>query len=180
MGKKIAVVHCSPRKGGNSSKLADEFIRGAEEAGNEVTRMDVGRANIHGCLACEYCFTHDGQCVQQDDMQQFYPALREAEVLVYATPMYFYNLPGQMRCFEDRTFCQIGKPFNVKQTALLMCFEDKDMSTSDAAVGTFRQCAGYCKREIIGEVLVNNCYEKGAIDGNPGLQEAYELGKSIS
>ena len=179
MAKKVVVVHCSPRAKGNSSMLADEFIRGAEEAGNQVTRMDVGRASIHGCMACEYCFSHEGACVQDDDMQQLYPALREADVLVYATPMYFYNLPAQMRAFEDRTFCQVGKPFNVKHTALLLCFEDKDITTADAAVGTFRQCASYCKREILGEVIVNGVYEKGAIAGNPGLQEAYQLGLSI-
>ncbi len=96
MAKKVVVVHCSPRAKGNSSMLADEFIRGAEEAGNQVTRMDVGRASIHGCMACEYCFSHEGACVQDDDMQQLYPALREADVLVYATPMYFYNLPAQL------------------------------------------------------------------------------------
>ena len=179
MSKKIAVVHCSPRTGGNSSMLADEFIRGAEESGNEVIRMDVGRLNIRGCMACEYCIAHEGKCVQDDDMQQFYPALREVDVLVYATPMYFYNLPAQMRAFEDRTFCQIGKPFNIKQTALLLCFEDSDISTAKSAIGTFRQCASYCKREVIGEVVVNNVYEKGAIAGNVGLEEAYKLGRSI-
>ncbi len=179
MPKKIVVVHCSPRTQGNSSMLADEFIRGAEEAGHAVTRFDVGHANIHGCMACEYCFSHDGRCVQDDDMQKYYPKLREADILVYATPMYFYNFPAQMRAFEDRTFCQIGKPFNIKQTALLLCFEDKDATTASAAIGTFRQCSSYCKREVIGEVIVNNVYEKGAITGNPGLQEAYELGRSI-
>lgn len=160
--------------------LADAFIRGAEEAGNQVVRMDAGRADIHGCKACEYCFSHEGACVQQDGMQAFYPDLRDAEVLVYATPMYFYNLPAQMRAFEDRTFCQIGKPFAIKQTALLLCFEDKDITTADAAIGTFRQCASYCKRQIIGEVVVNGVYEKGAIEGNPGLDEAYRLGLSIA
>ncbi len=180
MSKNIVVVHCSPRKGGNSSMLADEFIKGAQEVGNNVTRMDVGNANIHGCKACEYCITHDGTCIQDDEMQQFYPALRDADVLVYATPMYFYNFPSQMRAFEDRTFCQVGKPFNIKQTALLLCFEDKDITTADAAVGTFRQCSSYCKREVIGEVIVNNVYEKGAIAGNVGLKQAYELGRSIS
>lgn len=176
---KIAVVHASPRKGGNSSMLADEFIRGAIEAGNDVVRMDVGNANIGGCKACEYCISHDGECIQKDDMQKFYPDLREADILVYATPMYFYNFPAQMRAFEDRTFCQIGKPFNIKQTALLLCFEDADITTADPAIGTFRQCSSYCKREVIGEVVVNSVYEKGAIEGNPGLEKAYELGRSI-
>ena len=180
MSKKIAVVHCSPRADGNSSMLADEFIRGAEEAGNRVVRMEAGRADIHGCKACEHCLSHEGSCVQQDDMQAFYPDLRDADILVFATPMYFYNLPAQMRAFEDRTFCQAGKPFAIKQTALLLCFEDKDASTADAAIGTFRQCASYCKREVIGEVIVNGVYERGAIAGNPGLERAYRLGLGIA
>lgn len=179
MPKNVLVVHCSPRKNGNSSMLADEFVRGAQEAGNIVTRIDVGNAKIGGCKACEYCLSHEGECVQKDEMQQFYPALREADVLVYATPMYFYNFPSQMRAFEDRTFCQVGKPFHIKETALLLCFEDADASTADAAIGTFRQCSSYCKRDIIGEVVVNNVYEKGAIAGNPGLKQAYELGLSV-
>ncbi len=180
MTKNILVVHCSPRKNGNSKMLADEFVRGAKEAGNEVTLIEVGNCEIHGCKACEYCFTHEGACIQDDDMQQFYPLLREADILVYATPMYFYNFPAQMRAFEDRTFCQIGNPYHIGQTALLLCFEDKDITTADSAIGTFRQASSYCKREIIGEVIVNNVYEKGAIANNPGLDDAYNLGKSIA
>lgn len=179
MGKKILVVHCSPRKGGNSSVLADSFIDGARQAGNEVKRIDVGHADISGCKACEYCFTHDGECVQKDDMQEFYPLLREYDTLVWATPMYFYNFPAQLRVFQDRMFCQIGKAFTIKSTALLMCFEDKDMSRSEPTVNSYRVCADYCKLENLGEVLVNNVYEMGAIEGNPGLKAAFDLGASI-
>lgn len=177
---KILVVHCSPRKNGNSSMLADEFIKGARQAGNEVERIDVGRDDISGCMACEYCFTHDGECVQKDDMQNYYPLLRECDTLVWATPMYFYNFPAQLRAFQDRMFCQMGKPFGIKKTALLLCFEDSDMSRADPSVQSYRVCADYCKLENLGEVLVNNVYEKGAIEGNPGLKEAYDLGASIS
>lgn len=180
MAKRIVVVHTSPRVGGNSSMLADEFIRGAKEAGNNVVRIDVGNAKIAGCTGCEYCFKHDGECCQNDDMQALYPILRECDVLVYATPMYCYNMPSQMRAFEDRMFCGIAKPFGITDTALLLCFEDKDITTADPAIATFYQSAKYCGRNVIGKVVVNNVFEKGAIAGNPGLQEAYELGKSIS
>lgn len=180
MSKKILVVHCSPRTNGNSSMLADEFIKGAAQAGNQVECIDVGCAHIAGCMACEYCFEHDGRCVQQDDMQQFYPLLREYDVLVWATPLYFYNFPAQLRAFQDRMFCQIGKPFTIKQTALLLCFEDSDMARAEPTVASYRVCADYCKLENLGEVLVNNVYEKGAIEGNPGLQAAFDLGASIS
>ena len=180
MAKRILVVHCSPRKGGNSSMLADRFIEGAQAAGNEVTRIDVGRAKIAGCMACEYCFTHDGQCVQQDEMQQFYPMLRESDVLVWATPMYCYNFPAQLRAFQDRMFCQVGKPFPIKSTALLLCFEDKDERRAQPTIDSYRVSADYCKLENLGEVVVKGVYEKGAIEGNAGLQAAYELGKSIA
>lgn len=98
MSKNILLVHASPRSGGNSSILADWFERGALEAGNEVTRVEVGHANISGCMACEYCFSHDGACVQDDDMQKFYPLLHEAGGVV-AKPTRFrefarMTLPG--------------------------------------------------------------------------------------
>ncbi len=179
MAKKILVVHCSPRQGGNSSMLADSFIEGAEAAGNEVKRIDVGHAHIAGCKACEYCFSHEGQCVQQDDMQQFYPLLREYDVLVWATPLYFYNFPAQLRAFQDRMFCQIGSPFSIKATALLLCFEDADATRADPAIASYRVCADYCKLENLGEVIVNSVYEKGAIAGNAGLDQARDLGASI-
>lgn len=170
MSKNILLVHASPRSGGNSSILADWFERGALEAGNEVTRVEVGHANISGCMACEYCFSHDGACVQDDDMQKFYPLLHEADVIVYATPMYFYNFPAQLRAFQDRMFCGVTKPFGITATALLLCFEDKDVSTCDPVVDSYRVAANYCKQENLGEVIVNNVYEKGAIEGNPAAE----------
>lgn len=179
MGRKILVVHCSPRKGGNSSMLADSFIDGAMQAGNEVKRIDVGHADIAGCMACEYCLSHNGECIQKDDMQKYYPLLREYDTLVWATPMYFYNFPAQLRAFQDRMFCQIGNPFSIKSAALLMCFEDSDMARADPSVQSYRVCAEYCKLENLGEILVNNVYEKGAIEGNPGLKAAFDLGTSI-
>lgn len=180
MAKNILIVHGSPRKGGNSDMLADEFERGAQEAGNTVVRIDAGRAKIAGCIACEYCFTHDGECCQKDEMQEFYPLLREADLLVYATPVYYFNLPAQLRAFQDRMFCGIAKPFGIKETALLLCFEDKNASIVDPLLDLFKVSSDYCKQDIIGKVIVPGVYEKGAIAGNDGLRQAYELGKSIS
>ncbi len=176
----ILVVHGSPRKGGNSQMMADAFAEGAREAGNEVSMVDIGHSKIAGCLACEYCFKHDGECVQKDDMQDLYPLLRECDTLVYAIPMYNYTWPAQIKAFMDRMFCGMAKPFGVKRTALLCCFEDKDPTTADGLVASYRILARYCKWENLGEVLVNAVYEKGAIAGNPGLEKARQLGASIS
>ena len=177
---KILIVHGSPRKNGNSQMLADAFAQGAISAGNEVTQVDVGQMKIGGCLACEYCFKHEGECVQKDAMQDIYPLLREHDTIVYAVPMYFYTWPAQIRAFQDRMFCGIAKPFGIKRAALLLCFEDKDITTAEGLVKSFRIATDYCKQENLGEVLVNNVYEKGAIEGNPGLEEARKLGASIS
>lgn len=180
MAKKVLVVHGSPRVNGNSAQLADAFTRGAEDAGHEVTRIEVGRADIRGCLACEYCFSHEGACCQQDAMQEFYPLLREADVIVWATPLYCYNYPAQLRAFQDRMFCGIAKPFGVKQTGLLLCFEDKDETRAEPLLDVYRVNTAYCGQESIGEVVVKAVYEVGAIAGNPGLQEAYDLGASLA
>ncbi len=180
MAKKILVVHTSPRKGGNSQMLADAFIEGAESAGNEVKLINVGNANIKGCLGCEYCFKNEGKCCQQDEMQEYYPLLEWCDVIVYATPMYNYSFPAQMAAFRDRMFCGIAKPFGIPQTALLLCFEDKDITTADHTLGCFDVCAAYCKQEVIGKVVVNNVFAKGAIEGNKGLDEARQLGASIA
>lgn len=175
----ILVVTGSPRVGGNSDALADSFIEGAKTAGNEVRRIDAGRAKIAGCIACEYCFAHEGTCCQQDDMQNFYPDLHWADMIVYAFPMYYYTYPAQIKAFMDRMFCGMAKPFGITKTALLLCFEDKDASTSDGLVQSYRTASAYCKQEIMGEVIVNSVYEKGAIAGNPGLEQARALGASL-
>ena len=159
--------------------LAAAFIEGAQAAGCEVVRMDAGRAHIGGCLGCEYCFSHEGACCQDDDMQEFYPRLRECDAIVYVTPIYTFSWPAQIKAFIDRMFCGVGKPFGIKQAALLTCYEDKDATIARHLVDTYRAATAYCGWENLGEVCVNGVYEKGAIAGNPGLDEARALGASL-
>lgn len=179
MAKNILVVHGSPRMGGNSAQLAQAFIEGAEGAGNTVRLIEVGHASINGCKACEYCFSHEGECVQKDQMQDFYPELHWADIVVFAIPMYFYSYPAQIKAFQDRMFCSIGKSFGIKGMALLLTYEDKDPSTAQPLIDSFKVCVNYCKQEVVGVVAVGSVYEKGAIAGNPGLDEARALGASI-
>lgn len=179
MAHRIAVVTGSPRVKGNSAMLAAAFIEGAQAAGCEVVRMDAGRAHINGCLGCEYCFAHDGACCQDDDMQEFYPLLRTCDTIVYVTPIYTFSWPAQIKAFIDRMFCGIAKPFGIAQAGLLTCYEDKDASIAQHLVNTYRAATAYCGWGNIGEVCVNGVYEKGAIEGNPGLDEARALGASL-
>lgn len=180
MAKRITVVTGSPRKGGNTDIMVKHFVKGAEEAGNTVTVVDAGRSKIGGCLGCEYCFSHEGECVQKDDMQEFYPVLRQTDVLVYATPVYCFTFSAQIKAFMDRMFCGIGKPFGIKETCLLTVFEDKDATIVEPMIATYKALTAYSGMKDIGVVAQHGTYEKGAIEGKPGLAQAYELGKSIS
>jgi multimeric flavodoxin WrbA len=179
MGNKILVVTGSPRVGGNSDTLADAFIKGAESAGNTVTRVDAGRMKIGGCLGCEYCFAHEGTCCRKDDMTPVYDMLMENTVLVYVSPIYNFEVTAQIKAFQDRMFCGIVKHFPIKQTAFITVFEDKDPTIVEPAVARYRKSSAYCGWEDLGVIAVNDTYKKGAIAGNPKLEEAYDLGASI-
>ena len=93
---KILVLNGSPRPNGNTAALVSAFVEGAKENGHEVTVVPVCQKKIAGCLACEYCHTKgEGRCIQQDDMQEVYPVLAEAEMIVLASPVYYHSFTGQ-------------------------------------------------------------------------------------
>jgi len=164
---------------GNTDLLADAFSQGAEAAGNEVFRFEVGRAQIHGCLDCKFCFANEGRCQQADDMQEAYPHLRECDILVFASPIYFFTLSAQIKAFIDRLFCGVAKPFAVKSTVLLTVQEDKDPAVANNAVNTYKSIINYAGWENLGVVSVPGVFEKGAVAGSDKLEEARELGASI-
>ena len=178
---KILIVVGSPRKNGNSQIMADAFEHGALKAGHEVRQVNVGRANISGCIACESCMTNGGKCAIDDDMQPLYEQMEWADVICYAFPLYFYSYPAQIKAFMDRQFCAAGgrKGIMGKKVALLMPYEDANAKRADGLVKSFEICMEYCKQEILGMVLCNGVYEKGAVKGNPALQRCEDLGMSI-
>ena len=102
MAKKVLILSASPRKGGNSDLLCDQFAKGAEEAGHQVEKIRVQEKKIAPCLACYGC-RNTGVCVQKDDMAAILDKLVEADVLVLATPVYFYSMDGQLKTLIDRT-----------------------------------------------------------------------------
>ena len=102
---RILILNGSPRPKGNTKLMIQAFCKGLETAGHEYDVYDVCRMNIHGCLACEYCHTKgDGECVQKDDMQNIYYQMKEAEMLVIASPIYYHGLSGQLKCTVDRFY----------------------------------------------------------------------------
>lgn len=117
---KILVLNGSPRPNGNTAAMVASFAEGARESGHDVQIVDVCQKRIAGCLACEYCHTKgNGKCVQQDDMQEVYPLLEEAEMIVLASPIYYHSFTGQLQCAINRIYA-LDKPKNLKKAALIM------------------------------------------------------------
>jgi multimeric flavodoxin WrbA len=150
---KVLILQGSPRANGNTAWMAEEYKKAAEAAGHNVTLVNVAKKKINGCLACEYCHTKgNGTCVQKDDMQELYPLLAEAEVLVLASPIYYFTLSAQIQAPIQRFYAMM-KPANVKKTALLLSSHSPNVY--DAAIAEYKLIAGFCGYEDTGVVTAN-------------------------
>ena len=146
----ILILQGSPRANGNTAWMAEEYRKAAEAAGHKVTLVNVTRKKIAGCLACEYCHGKgNGACIQKDDMQELYPLLAEAEVLVFASPIYYFTLSAQIQAAIQR-FYAIWKPANVKKTALLLSSHSPNVY--DGAIAEYKGIIAFCGYEDIGIV----------------------------
>lgn len=116
----ILVLNGSPRPNGSTAAMVGAFAQGARASGHQVEVVHVCQKKIAGCLACEYCHTRgNGRCIQQDDMQQVYPLLEQAEMIVLASPIYYHSFTGQLQCAINRIYA-LDKPGKLKKAALIM------------------------------------------------------------
>ena len=149
----ILILQGSPRAKGNSAWMADEYKNAAEAAGHKVTLVNVAKKKIAGCLACEYCHTKgDGACIQKDDMQEIYPILAEAEVLVLAAPIYYFTVSAQIQAAVQRMFC-VMKPAKLQKMALLMSSHSPGVYTG--ATAEYKDICNFWKVEDTGIVTAN-------------------------
>ena len=146
----ILILQGSPRANGNTAWMADEYKKAAEAAGHLVTLVNVSKKKIAGCLACEYCHGKgNGSCIQQDDMQEIYPLMAEAEVLVLAAPIYYFTLCAQIQAPIQRMYC-VNAPAKVKKMALLM--SSYSPGVYDGAKAEYRDICNYWNVEDSGIV----------------------------
>ena len=116
----ILILNGSPRPNGNTSAMVDAFVAGAKENHHNISVVPICQKKIAGCIACEYCHTKGGgKCVQQDDMQEVYPLLESADMIVLASPMYYHSFTGQLQCAINRIYA-LDKPKNLKKAALIL------------------------------------------------------------
>ena len=146
----VLILQASPRANGNTAWMAEEFKNAAEAAGHQVTLVNVSKKKIAGCLACEYCHNKgNGACIQKDDMQELYPLMAEAEVLVLAAPIYYFTLNAQIQAPIQRMYC-VNKPAKVQKMALLM--SSYSPNVYDGATAEFRDICNYWETKNIGVV----------------------------
>jgi len=137
----VLVLQGSPRANGNTAWMAEEYKKAAEAAGHRVTLVDVSRRKIAGCLACEWCRGKGaGACIQKDGMQELYPLLAEAEVLVLAAPIYYFTMSAQIQAAIQRIYC-MNKPPKIKKMALLL--SSHSPGVYDGAIGEYRGICAY-------------------------------------
>lgn len=183
MSKKIVILNGSPRRKGNTSALTAEFSKGATESGNIVTEFFLGDMNISGCKGCFGGHSSkECPCVQKDDMQQIYPAVKDCDVIVLATPLYYWNMSGQLRTAVDRLFALEEGDGNLlrghdRACALLMAAEGHGFE--DVLI-YYEHLTEHLKWKNLGHVLAGGNVDVGDISGKPELEQAYRLGKSIN
>ena len=174
---KILVLNGSPRTNGNTSKMVAAFSEGAKEKGHQVDVIDVCKKKIGGCLACEYCHTQRvGKCIQKDDMQEVYAVLKDAEMLVIASPIYYHGISGQLKCVIDRFYSAAypAKPPYLKKVAMILSSGDSDMY--DGAMFSYKgDFLGYLRLQNMG-VFTAYGFENGSAKK---LKELKEFGRSL-
>ncbi len=174
---KIVILNGSPRAEGNTEIMAKEFQRGAEEAGNEVTLINLRGKKVTGCLGCEYCFSHDGECVQKDDMPEILKELDTADAVVFASPIYWFDITAQLKSVIDRMYARAKVGFHFHKTALLL--DSASDGVYDAAIAQYKSMTGYLRWEDLGIITVPGMSSKGAMKESPAMNKVHCLGFAL-
>lgn len=179
MSKKVLILSGSPRKGGNSDLLCDEFLRGAQEAGHEVEKIRVAAKKVAPCSACYYCRAHGGACVQKDDMAEILQKMIGADVLVLASPVYFYSIDAQLKAVIDRT---VARWLEVKDKELyyIVTMADEDTRSADTTLACLRGYADCVQGAAEkGVIIGSGVYEPGKVKDTAAMHKAYQMGKNV-
>jgi len=179
--KKVLIISASPRKGGNSDLLCDEFARGATEAGHAVEKIRLAEKKIGYCIGCCACRTV-GKCFQLDDVNGIMEKMLAADVIVLATPVYFYSMDAQLKALIDRSISRWNEfaRFKGKEFWHIVTAADTNRKMMSATLEGLRGFMRDCMEGTVerGVLYGTGAYEKGEIRNLPVFREAYEAGKS--
>lgn len=175
----IIVLEGSPNKNGSTYILADRFRQGAEKAGHRVELIDVAHANIHPCTGCIRC-GYEGPCVQKDDVEGIRKKILAADMLVFATPLYYYGMSAQLKAMIDR-FCAFNSSIQQKhmKSALLAVAWNSDNWTFESLESHYKTLVRYLNLEDMGMVLGAGCGSPSMTQRSFFPQQAYQLGNRL-
>ncbi len=173
----ILIITGSPRKNGNTEIMADVFAESAKEAGHRVNTIKLSENKIGPCTACKYCFNHDGVCVQKDGMNGILKELNHTDMLVLASPIYWFDVSAQMKCFIDRMYAFAKKGFHIKSIAMLL--NSGADGVYDAAEAQLKAISSYLKWELKGIIKIPNLQEKGSIKNAEELELVSNFAKLL-
>ena len=175
---KILVITGSPRKNGNSNFLADNFIKGAQEKGHKIVRFDSAFKKVHPCIACNKCGMN-GDCVFNDDFNFIRDNIVDADMVLFATPMYYFGISAQIKTVIDRFYAINGKIHVPKKTALIMTYADTAEKEAQPIKSHFNTLINYLGWTIVGEIIASGVWTEGSVKNTKYPKMAYELGKSL-
>lgn len=179
--KNVLILTGSARANGNSELMADAFAQGAEKAGHKVSKFRTATKNIKGCFACDKCWTKERACAINDDFKELQPLLEAADVIVFATPLYWFNMSAHLKAAIDKLYAYTskGKSLNLKESVFLTCGEDSDLKSFDGAILTYKNISAYLNLKDRGIIVVPGVYAKGDIKKTNYLNEIKKLGTNI-
>lgn len=177
----ILMIQGSPHRQGSSNILAEQFKAGAEKAGHEVDVFDAAHAKIAPCIACEYCHTKgNGECCQKDDMEELRQQILSADMVVLATPLYFFNMSAQMKNAVDRLYAFLGQmAHRVKKMALLVAANNPNPHIMDCIVMNYLSIVNFLGVENAGMVLGAGCGTPEITRQTEFPKLAFQLGESV-
>lgn len=173
---KIVVLTGSPRRNGNTNHLAGQFIKGAEEAGHEVYHFDCAQRKVSSCIACNRCGMN-GQCIFNDDFGLLRPHLVTADMVVFATPMYYFGFSSQLKAVIDRFYALNGQfKGSEKRSALLMAYADTAAEEAEPMLSHYHMLLRYLGWKDCGTVVAAGMWPAGTVNDTEYSRQAYELG----
>ncbi len=175
---KILVITGSPRKNGNSNTLADNFIKGAKENGHNVIRFDSAFKNVHPCIACNKCGM-DGDCVYNDDFNFIKENIVDSDMVVFATPMYYFGISAQLKAVIDRFYSINGKIHTPKKSALILTYADTSAKEAEPIKKHYEVLLNYLGWTDAGQIIASGVWTEGSVNNTNFPKQAYELGKSL-
>lgn len=179
MSKKVVIISASLRPGSNSDALAKKFCEGAQAAGNEVKYITLRGKSIAFCMGCLAC-QKTGSCVIHDDAIEITEKVLDADVVAFATPIYYYEMSGQMKTLIDRMNSMYPKDYKFRDIYFMAsAAEDEESVPERAIAGLTGWIDCYEKAQLKGTVFCGGVNDPGDIEGNEKLNAAYEMGRNV-